>query len=232
MNPEDKSADLRQEIDRSVCEGGIQAAAANMEALWRLNPSSSTAAFLVSRIEKIRESLNLARLRIALLRSCTLEPVIPLLRASAFCFRLDPDVHVGNYNAYMQEILDPNSSLYRFDPDVVIVAVRLADLSPELWQSYSALEPAAVREAVQHVYRTLEELIKSFRGRSHAALIVHSMEQPVQTAFGVLDSQIGTSQSDAIHNINRELRLIAQQHRGVYVLGYDNLVARHGRLFW
>src|SRR5579864_3838799 len=98
MTPEDKIADLRQEIDRSISEGGVQTAAANIEALWRLNSSSSTAAFLVSRIEKIRESLNLTRLRIALLRSCTLEPVIPLLRASAFGFRLDPEAHVGDYN--------------------------------------------------------------------------------------------------------------------------------------
>ena len=232
MNPEDKIADLRLEIDGSISDAGVQAAAASIEALWRLDPSSSTAAFLVSRIEKIRKSLNLTRLRIALLRSCTLEPVIPLLRASAFRFRLDLEVHVGDYNAYMQEVLDPDSSLYRFAPDVVIVAVRLADLSPELWQSYSALDPAAVREAVQRVCRTFEELVSLFRGHSHAALIVHTMEQPIQTAFGVLDSQIGTSQSDAIQNINRELRLIAQQHRGVYVLDYDTLVARHGRLLW
>ena len=232
MNPEDKMADLRQEIDRSISEGCVQAAAAKTGELWQLDPRSSTAAFLVSRIEKLQGLLNLSRVRVAVLRSYTLEPVIPLLRAAAFRFRIDIEVQVGDYNAYMQEILDPNSSLYRFAPDVVIVAVRLADLAPELWQDYSVLVPAAVQDAVQRVCRTLEELMRSFRERSHAALIVHNMEQPIQPAFGVLDLQIETSQLEAIQSVNRELRRIAQQHRGVYVLDYDNLVARHGRLFW
>ncbi len=232
MNPKDNIADIRLEIDRSLSEGFVQAAAVRMGDLWQLEQGSSTAAFLVSRIEKLRGLLNLTRLRVAILRSYTLEPVIPLLRAAAFRFRIDTEVQVGDYNTYMQEVLDPNSSLYRFAPDVVIVAVRLADLALELWQGYSGLEPAAVQDAVQRVCRTLEELIRSFRERSHAALIVHTMEQPTQTAFGVLDLQVGNSQSEAIQAINRELRRIAQQHRGVYVLDYENLIARHGRLLW
>jgi len=42
---------------------------------------------------------------------------------------------VGDFNAYAQEILDPESSLYRFKPDAVIVAARTADLASELWQN-------------------------------------------------------------------------------------------------
>jgi len=232
MKPEDKIADLRQEIDQAISEGFAEVAAVRMGMLWRQEAGPSTAAFVVSRIEKVRASLNLRRLRVAVLRSYTLEPVIPLLRAAAFGFRLDLEVQVGDYNAYMQEILDSDSSLYRFAPDVVIVAVRLSDLAPELWQGYSALEPGAVQDVMQRVCRTLEQIVVSFRERSQAALIIHNLEQPAQAAWGVLDAQRESGQSDAIQNINRELRRVARAHRGVYVLDYDSLVARHGRLLW
>src|SRR5215469_6908464 len=132
----------------------------------------------------------------------------------------------------MQEILDVNSPLYRFEPDVVIVAVRLADVAPELWQEYAVLEPAAVQDAVERVSRTLEQMVASFRQRSRAALIVHNMEQPVHAALGVLDSQVEASQLESVQSINREFRRIARQNRGVYILNYDNLVARHGRVLW
>jgi FkbH-like protein len=237
MPPEDNTRDLpkedhRNEIDRLISEGIADSAAARIDALWRQEHSLATAAFIAPRIDKLRERLNLTALRVAIVRSFTLEPVIPLLRAAAFCFRLDIQVHVGDYNAYMQEILDRNGSLYSFHPDVAILAVRTADIAPELWHDYSALATADIPAVMRRVSRHLEQAIVAFRERSHAALIVHTLEQPPRTAFGVLDSQMEASESDAIQTLNREIRRIARQQSGVYVLDYDLLVARHGRLHW
>src|SRR6476659_8664773 len=113
MKPEHQIADLRQEIDGHISTGTAEAAAAGLDALWRQEPGPSSAAFIVSRIEKLRGKLNLACLRVAVLRSFTVEPAIPLLRAAAFSWRLDIEVQVGSYNAYMQEILDREGPLYQ-----------------------------------------------------------------------------------------------------------------------
>ncbi len=231
-SPDLPKEDHRNEIDRLISNGNADSAAVRIDALWRQEHSLATAAFIAPRIDKLRERLNLTTLRVAIVRSFTLEPVIPLLRAAAFCFRLDLQVHMGDYNAYMQEILDRSSSLYSFHPDVAILAVRTADIAPELWHDYSALATAEVPAVMQRVSRHLEQAIIAFRERSQAALIVHTLEQPPRAALGVLDSQMEASQSDAIHTLNREIRQIARGQTGVYVLDYDALVARHGRLLW
>src|SRR5215469_14014037 len=101
MKPEEKSAELRQEINRAISEQTIEVASARIDELWRREPGPSSAAFIAPHIERLRGQLNLARLRMAVLRSYTVEPVIPLLRAAAFGFRVDLEVHVGDYNAYM-----------------------------------------------------------------------------------------------------------------------------------
>ncbi len=49
---------------------------------------------------------------------------------------------------------------------------------------------------------------------------------------GILDAQTGASQAAAIAQINSELRTIASEQAGIYVLDYDGLVARHGRATW
>ena len=232
MTSDDKIADLRSEIDRLISTGSADSAASQIDRLWRQDPGSSSAAFIAPRIEKLRDQLNLLPFRVALLRSFTLEPVVPLLRAAAFVFRIDLQVHLGDYNGYMQEILDKESSLYRFEPNVVILAVRTADVARDLWQDYPTLTSTAIQQEIQHVCRTAEQATVAFRQYSQAALIVHTLEQPPRTAFGVLDSQMEVSQSSAIQTINQELRRIARQHRGVYTLDYDALVARYGRLLW
>ena len=232
MSLDSKGADLRNEIDRLISTAFVDLASQRLAELWRTEAGSGAAAFLVNRFEKLRGTLSLASYRLAVLRSFTLEPAIPLLRAEAFLHGIDLTVHVGDFNAYAQEILDPESSLYRFVPDAVVVAVRTADLAPDLWQAYSDLSPEGASAAVERVCNSFGQWIRVFRERSSAALIIHSLELPGRPAMGLLDAQEKNGQSVAVHKINQELRQIATEHRGVYLLDYDGLVARHGRLRW
>ena len=223
---------LRGEVDRLLEDSEWSAAAARLGALWRAESSSATAPFVVSRFEKLRGKLPLLPFRVAILRSFTVEPMVPLLRAQAFCFGIDLSVHIGDFNAYAQEILDPESSLYRFHPNAVILSVQTGDIAPDLWQDYAHLSGEAVAKAAQRVSESLGQYMREFRGRSPASLIVHNLEQPARTTLGVLDSQRASSQGEAISRINRDLLSSATELRGVYVLDYDALVARYGRIRW
>ena len=232
MSLDPKGLDLRNEIDRLISAESGDLASLRLAELWRNEAGAGAAAFLVNRYEKLRGTLPLVPYRVAILRSFTLEPAIPLLRAEAFLHGIDLTLQVGDFNAYAQEILDPDSSLYRFAPDAVVVAARTADLAPDLWQKYPDLPPEGVTAVVERVCNSLSQWIRVFRERSSAAVIVHSLELPARPAMGLLDAQQKTGQSAAIQQINQELRQIASEHRSVYILDYDGLVVRHGRFRW
>src|SRR6267142_5826015 len=103
--------EIRKETDRLVDAGGRGAAAALQE-LWLSDQSPSTAAYVVSRFERLRPGLSLLPYRVAILRSFTVEPIVPVLRACAFSAGIDLTVQTGHFNAYAQEILDETSALY------------------------------------------------------------------------------------------------------------------------
>ena len=232
MSSQDKALDLRGEVDRLISAGMPRATALRLHELWRQESGPASAAFLISRYEKLRDKLSLLSYRLAILRSFTVEPVVPLLRAAAFCSGIDLRIHVGDFNAYAQEILDQEGQLYSFSPDAVILAVRTADVAPELWQDFASLSSNEIGDAVRRVSSSFQQWIRAFRHHSQAALIVQSLEQPPRPSFGVLDNMSETSQSGVIEQINQELRRAANGYRGVYVLNYNALVARHGRLRW
>ena len=232
MSSELKGLDLRSEADRLIAAGAAELASLRLAELWRTEEGAGAAAFLVSRYEQLRGKLPLVSYRLAIPRSFTVEPVIPLLRAEAFVHGIDLTVQLGDFNAYAQEILDPDSFLYRFIPDAVIIAARTADLAPELWHDYPDLAPEAVPGIVRRVSSNFSQWIRVFRERSSAALVVHLLELPARPGMGILDVQQKTGQSGAIQQVNHELRQILSEHRGVYTLDYDGLVARHGRLRW
>ena len=229
-------SNLRAEIDALIAQGGLDRAGHSLAELWRRDPGSSTASFVTSRLDQLRDptrgNLGLTKFKLAILRSFTVEPIVPLLRAEAFAYGIDLEVHVGDFNTYAQDMLDGQSSLYRFAPNAVVLAVRADQAAPELWRDFAELVPEAAQHAVERVVRGYEQWIGAFRKHSQAALIGHTLERPTHPSLGVLDHQSEAGQSGLIRQVNRELRRLAVEFHGVYTLDYDALVARHGSEHW
>jgi FkbH-like protein len=236
MPAEHNPSNLRAEVDSLIAQGAFHLAARRLAELWRRDPASSTASFVTSRLDelrdKLRDKLALTKFKLAILRSFTVEPIVPLLRSEAFGYGIDLEVHVGDFNTYVQDMLDSQSSLYRFAPNAAVLAVRTDQVAPELWRDFADLAPEAAQQAAERVVRGYEQWIGAFRKHSQAALIVHSLERPSSPSLGVLDSQSEAGQSGLLRQINRELRRIAEGFHGVYSLDYDALVARHGSEHW
>ena len=221
----------RQEIDQLIAAGNSAAASRLLSELWRRESGPAVASFVNSRYEMLCGQA-LTPHRLAILRSFTLEPVVPLLRAEAFVGGIDLTVHLGDFNAYPQEILDDASSFYSFAPETAILAVQTRDVAPELWDGYADLSPNAVSASVARVIGSFQSWIKAFRRHSSANLIVHTLEPPPTPNLGVLDAQSNTGQSAAIRQINDALRTACAEHNGIYLLDYVSLISRHGYSHW
>ena len=226
------SSEARHEVDWLISTGDSTGASRALADLWAHEGSPSAASFVVQRFEQLRPTLKLQPYRLGILRSFTVEPMVPLLRAAAFCAGIDLAVYVSDFNAYVQAITEQDSALYKFRPDAVILAVQTRDVAPEVWDHASALGVEQAQASVARVAGDFRDWVQGFRRNSTAHLIVHSLEQPVLPSRGLLDTQPGMSQSAAIAQINTELRNLAGSQVGVYVLDYDALVARHGRSTW
>ena len=223
---------LRAEADHFVVSRQVGKAAATLREIWHAEGGSAAASFVVSRFERIRTELGLQPYRVAIARSATLEPAVPLLRAAAFAAGLDLTVYVGDFNAYAQELVDGSSALHGSLPDATILAVESRDAVPRLWHEWADLSAAETRQEVAGAIERFERLCAAFRQHSRASLLVHSLAVPATPSRGVLDGQLESSQAEAFGEINRELRRLARQYSGVYLLDYDALVARQGRENW
>jgi FkbH-like protein len=223
---------LRQEIERFVSAGDKIAAVRHLARLWHQDPGIPTATYIGSRYEYLRPHVSLVPCRLALLRSFTLEPVVPLLRAAALIQGIDLEVYISGFNAYAQDILDPASQLYGFKPRIAIMTIQTRDIAPDLWDGYAALSAEEQQEAVCRVIANYQSWIETFRSHSEADLIVHNLESPVFPSQGLFDQRSAAGQIAAIHDVNDALGDIARAHRGVYLMDYDALVARYGRTRW
>ena len=234
MNPVDgvQASELREKAERCVASGDSGAARVLLSEYWQKEKGPAAAGFVISSCEALRSKLRFLPYRLAILRSFTVEPLVPLLRASGFLAGFDLAIHVGDFNSYAQEILDSQSALYQLKPDAAILAVQTRDIAPDLWDRYSDLDEEEAKSAVRRVSQNFADMVRAFRAHSQAHLIIHGLERPPIPSQGILDSQNPEGQSALIERLNQELRELARTFPGVYVLDYDSLVARYGRLAW
>jgi FkbH-like protein len=226
------SPSRREEIDSLIAAGKVGVARTLLAELLREDTGAGTPAFVAARFERLRDALPLKRCRLAILRSFVVEPVIPQARAMAFVRGVDLDIHIGDFNAYMQEVLDPASAVYAFEPDVVVLAVLTRDASPRLWDQFSDLDAAEVEEEVNRVKNSYRTFVRAFRERSNAQLVIHSLETPPSPAAGILDAQNPCGQIASIRAVNEAISQAAREARDVYILDYEALAARRGTEIW
>ena len=223
---------LRTDIDDAIASGRAGTAQALLGQLWTEDPTPATASFVVSRFDRLRGRVALLPFRVAILRSFTVEPVVPVLRAEAAVNGIELAVHVGDFNAYVPEILAQEGDLYRFDPMLVILAVQTRDAAPELWFDFAHLGAAEITAIEQRLLDQFATLIRTLHARSRAHLLIHGFEVPAFSRNGILDDQSERGQGAVIQSLNAGIARLAREHPGTYVLDYDGLVARHGRLSW
>lgn len=163
------------------------------------------------------------RVRIGVIGSSTTSFLVPVLRALCFRDGIAAELYEGLYGAFRQEILDPESGLARFRPDVLIIATHWRDLN---------LPPVVDDEAA-----AVERLAGEYRGLWDAAserlgchVIQHAFDLPASDSYGLLAQRLQGSRRRVVDRLN--LRLESDAPAFASILDTARVVARVGVDAW
>ena len=80
---------------------------------------------IMSLLKTCKNSLSFKNLPIAFIGNFTIEPIKDFLKAECFKQSIHPQFYFGGYDQYIQEMVDANSGLFKFDPAVGVIAAIL-----------------------------------------------------------------------------------------------------------
>src|SRR5262249_1692521 len=96
------------------------------------DPSWATATFAAKHWRLVPPSDQQPGARVALLSSYTIDPLVPFLECELHRMGARPDIYLAPFNTWVREVMDPSARLRSFSANVVILAVSLDDLVPDL----------------------------------------------------------------------------------------------------
>ncbi|HEY4591431.1 MAG TPA: HAD family hydrolase, partial [Thermoanaerobaculia bacterium] len=167
--------------------------------------------------------------RVGYLANFTLDP---LPRWVDLCFareRLRAAHYVESAGEYVEEVLGEDTGLAAFAPHLVLLALSLRRLRPEMWACFARLSPAERRDFREEVASHVESWALAAADRTPATLLVANFPGPAQPAFGVADLNDEYGETEFFLDLNLDLLRRFKGHPRVQVFDLDRLTSRFGR---
>jgi len=174
------------------------------------------------------EESGLPPLRLAMLRNFTIEPLLPIVKAEIARMGFFPHLFVGGHDTIASDVMDSASALYRFNPDVIIVAQWLEAIAPMFATRFISFSAQALDAEVQRIVEAHVAVVRAVRQRSHAPILLNNFPLPEYPALGIFDAQQEHLQTHTMLRLHQELLRQVQKFPDVYIVDYAHLMARMG----
>ena len=185
--------------------------------------------YYINESKKLNESDFEKQIRIAVLGSFTLNGLAETIRVK--CAELNVFSHTfsGGYNQYNEEILDPNSNLYSFSPEICFLVLDTKDILENLFYSPYSISDDERKKFIENKAIELINLIKFFVGKSQSKLIVTNFVPPTYSPYGIFESKTNYGLQEMIYDLNHKLLQEFKNNPLVYVFDFNGFVTTLGQ---
>ncbi len=168
------------------------------------------------------------KIRLAVLASATVDHLAPSIRVAGLRRRLLFDLHVGPYGQYRQQLLEPESSLQRFNPQIVLFSLSARELVATVPVNATADE---AETAVHRHAEGLRLLWQRAREAFRSTVVQQTFLNVADPLFGSYDRLAGGAPSRMIARLNERVAEAARED-GILLLDVARASERGGLDVW
>jgi FkbH-like protein len=189
------------------------AATTNMDAFTRLKKNLK------------KDFSGLQPVRVALLGDTATQWMAQAIRGVGYERGLDLQLWEADFSQIGQQVCDPRSDLYAFDPQVIL----LYQSSQKLLGAYDGLEPGGRRELAQGRIAQVDSLRAAIRARSAASILYYNYPEIDDRIFGNYANKTDSSFLFQLRKLNYELMRYATEQEGFHIVDLAILQQQTGR---
>lgn len=237
MQTDSERQELRSAIKEAVARQDAAAVVAHARTLLQLSTKPGDVMFCSNAFagmnDAIQSQLGAKRLKTYLVRSVTVEPILPYLTTEAIFSNYLLELQVGGYGSYVDEMMNPHSVLAKFKADAVMIVLDLEDIAGRLPELCADGIGGQVEAEIEESLARIEQMLRSLRAASSARILFQGLVVPDRTSLGdVGDGSLPHSLANAVVRLNGRLAKLCSTVSDCVFFDVDHLAARYGRGGW
>jgi FkbH-like protein len=168
------------------------------------------------------------RIRIAILSGFTLKGLVETLRIKCSENKVHCTTYVSAYDQYNQDILNKESELYKFSPEICFLLLDTRNILKKLFYSPYTTSVAERRKFVHEQTTDLVRLIKTITKKLNTKLIISNFEIPTYSPYGIFECKTEYGIKQMIEDLNRKLLNELLTESAVYIYDFNSFISKYG----
>ena len=148
-------------------------------------------------------------LKIGFLRNYTIEGIEPFLKLHLYNAKINPQVLFGGYDTVIQEILDPDSHIYKTQFDVITLSLVIENFDTDFESLYWTSNESI---------KKIDECFNLLFQKTNSIIIVNTFIPPFYNPIGITNSDSIPDKINEVSKINQHIREYVRQHRAQFFL--------------
>ena len=167
-------------------------------------------------------------IKIGILSSFTINGIEEIFQVKCAEKKINCDTYLGSYNQYNQEILNLESNLYKFNPEITYLILDSRSILGELWYNSYSLEVNKRKEFIENKFEEIKNLINVFTKKSNSKLIITNFHIPSRSNYGIFETKTEFGQQQMILSINEKLQNYILEKDSVFLFDMNGFITRYG----
>ena len=168
------------------------------------------------------------KIRISILSSFTLNGIEEIFQVKCDEKNISCNACLGGYNQYNQEILDPHSQLYQFQPNLTFLILDTRSILDDLWHFPYSIDEKQRQNFIEKKFKEIQNLIIIFLKNSNSKLIISNFFIPTISNYGIFETKSNFGLQKMINTLNNNLQDYIHDLDSVYLFDMNGFISRHG----
>jgi FkbH-like protein len=168
------------------------------------------------------------KIRISLLSSFTINGLSDVLKVKSAERCISCVIYEAPYNQYSQEILNKNSNLYKFLPDITFLILDTRNIFGEVFRFPYSISHLERKKKVQNKINEIKNLLDYYGKNSNSKIIVTKLNIPSFSPNGIFESKTKYGFYDMIEDFNKQLVKNYLDSENIFIYDFDKFIAKNG----
>jgi FkbH-like protein len=168
------------------------------------------------------------KIKVAFLSSFTIDGIVKPLRVKCGQNQIQCITFLSDYNQYHQEILNPNSSLYNFKPDLTYLFLDTRSILGDLYFNPYSISSSKRKIFIESKFNEIKNLIDIFLQKSNSTLVLSNFLIPNYSPYGILENKTEYGLFEMIIDLNQKITDFIKSQPSTYIFDFNGFVSLHG----
>ncbi len=165
------------------------------------------------------------KVSISILSSFTISQIKPILFVENMKNRIFTEIYIPDFNQFRQEIINKNSNLHKFKPDVIFLFLRIEDI----WKDFFLLNEEKRSVLKKEIIDSLVNLIEKGMDGLNSTFFINDFFFPYQIPNKYFNFQDINSSYNILKEINMEVKNKLGKFLNVYFYDIEYLIREIGK---